>query len=280
MKKCNQKTAHHHPILLMGCGFVLTAVHENKQIAWDALLAAETEIRRIETLISSWKPNSQTSKINDASGIGAVSVDKELFDLIARSVKVSELTCGAFDISGTLARYYWKFDKKDHSLLPDQKIRELISLVNYRNIKLDAEKHSVFLTKKNMKIGFGGIGKGYAAECAKNIMQAFGIESGLVNASGDLLAWGNPPSRDDWEISVPDPRDRSMNLLSLYLEYGSVVIVCPNAEFGDALATALSVLPIDEGINLVDRLEGVECIIIDAFDVAHFSNQLNQKAYA
>ncbi len=315
MKKCNQKTAHHHPLLLMGCGFVLTAVDEDKQKAWDALLAAESEIRRIEKLISSWSADSQTTMINEASGHHSVTVDKELYQLIERSLKVSDLTCGAFDISGTIARYFWKFDKQEHVLLPENKIRELVSLVNYKNIILDPNDSSIFLSKKDMKIGFGGIGKGYAAEKAKNIMQAFGIKSGLVNASGDLLAWGSPPERDDWEISIPDPRDRSMNLLSLYLDHGSVVtsgsyenytvidgvryshiinprtgypvthtknvtVVCPNAEFGDALATALSVLPIDEGINLVDRLDGVECIIIDAFDKAHFSNQLKQKAYA
>ena len=315
MRKCNQKTAHHHPVLLMGCAFVLTAVHEDKQLAWDALLAAEKEIRRIEQLISSWKEDSQTSKVNNASGKSPVVVDKELYDLVARSIKVSELTCGAFDISGTLARYYWKFDKQEHRLLPEDKIRELNDLVNYKNIILDPQEGSLFLNKKGMKVGFGGIGKGYAAECAKRAMQAFGIKSGLVNASGDLLAWGSPPSRDDWEISIPDPRNRSMNLLSLYLDYGSVVtsgsyenytmidgvryshiinpktgypvthtknvtVVCPNAEFGDALATALSVLPIGEGIGLVDRLEGVECIIIDAQDEAHFSHQLKRKAYA
>ena len=315
MKKCNQKTAHHHAILIMGCGFVLTAVHEDKEIAWEALLTAEEEIRRIENLISSWKEDSQTTRINEASGKQPVVVENELFNLISRSLKVSELTCGAFDISGTLARYYWKFDKKEHKLLPKYKIKELVSLVDYKNIVLDRENNSIYLAKEHMKIGFGGIGKGYAAEQAKKIMQAFGIKSGLVNASGDLLAWGSPPSRDDWEISIPDPRNRSLNLLSLYLDHGSVVtsgsyenytvidgiryshiinprtgypvthtknvtVVCPNAEFGDALATALSVLPIDEGINLVDRLEGVECIIIDAQDEAHFSNQLRQKAYA
>lgn len=315
MNKCNQKTAHHHHLLLMGCGFVLTAVHEDKQLAWDALRAGEAEIRRIEALISSWKAGTQTSKINDASGIHAVEADPELFELIQRSLKVSELTCGAFDISGTLSRYYWKFDKMSHRLLEKEKIYELASLIDYRSIELNKEESTVYLKKAGMKIGFGGIGKGYAAEQAKKVMESLGIHNGLVNASGDLLAWGRPPNKECWDITIPDPRDRSLSLLSLSLEYGSVVtsgsyenytmidgvryshiinprtgypvthtknvtVVCPNAEFGDALATALSVLPIDEGIGLVNRLEGVECVIIDAKDKTHFSKQLNQKAYA
>ena len=315
MKKSNVKKAHHFPVRLMGCGFVLTAVHESSQVAWDALRAGKSEIERIEKLISSWKDDSQTTAINEASGERAVSVDRELFNLIERSVKVSSLTQGAFDISGTLSRYYWKFDKQDHSLLSKASIDKLVSLIDYTNIILNKAESSIMLRKKGMKIGFGGIGKGYAAEQAKEIMQKHGIQDGLVNASGDLIAWGNPPQAEIWDISIPDPKNRAFNLLSLSIENGSVVtsgsyenytvidgkryshiinprsgypvthtknvtVVCPNAEFGDALATALSVLPIEEGIGLTNRLAGVECIIIDAYDQPHFSNLLKTKAYA
>ncbi|MDF1696288.1 MAG: FAD:protein FMN transferase [Saprospiraceae bacterium] len=315
MKQKIKKKAHHFPVLLMGCGFVLTAVHEHAQIAWDALRAAKKEIERIEQLISSWREDSQTARINNAAGSHAVQVDKELFDLIERSIKVSKLTCGAFDISGTLSRYYWKFDKKEHSFLSTDKIQELMMLVNYKNIVLDRNERSVYLRKKGMKIGFGGIGKGYAAEKAKSVMLSKGVQDGLVNASGDLIAWGQPPGKNEWDISIPDPRDRKLDLLNVSLAGGSVVtsgsyenftlidgkryshiinprsgcpvthtknvtVVSPNAEFGDALATALSVLPIEEGIGLVNRLAGVECIIIDTEDNAHFSQQLKTKAYA
>ena len=315
MKRSLKIKAHHHPTMIMGCGFVITAVHENPQTAWDAIRAAEKEMRRIENLISSWKSDTHTSLINDAAGSHPVTVDKELYDLVERSLKVSELTCGAFDISGTLSRYYWNFNKEENTLLEKEKIDQLRSLINYRLIEMDPSTHSIYLKKEGMKIGFGGIGKGYAAERAKMVMTKYNLRGGLVNASGDLLCWGSPPNADSWNVKIPDPRNRSLDLLDINLDHGSVVtsgsyenytvidgkryshiinprtgmpvthtknvtVVAPNAEFGDALATALSVLPIEEGIALVNMLNGVECIIIDAQDQAHFSNQPKSQAYA
>lgn len=307
--------AHHHATKIMGCGFVITAVHVDPQIAWDAIRAAEKEMRRVEELISSWKTTSETHHVNEAAGKESVQVSEELFGLIARSKQISELTCGAFDISGTLSRYYWNFNRQENSWLEEAVINELRSLISYDAIKLRDDARGVFLQKKGMKIGFGGIGKGYAAERAKLIMQKMNIEDGLVNASGDLLCWGKPPKSEDWGINIPDPRDRSINLLKIGIEKGSIVtsgsfenftlvkgkryshiinprtgepvshtknvtVICPNAEFGDAMATALSVLPIEEGIGLINQLNGIECIIIDANDQTHFSHQLKQNAYA
>ena len=301
--------AHHHPCLLMGCGFVLTAIHENAQTAWESIRAAELEIIRCENLISSWKADSQTSMINNLSGISAVKVDKELYELIYRSLKISELTSGAFDICGNLSRFYWAFDNEDHDILDEEKIQELRGLMGYKNIELNQTDHSVFLKKKGMKIGFGGIGKGYAAVKAKQVMQSFGIENGLINASGDLVCWGSPPRKKEWDINIPDPKARAQSILQFTIPHGSVVtsgnfenytvidgkryshiidprtgypvhgiknvsVVSPNAEFGDAMATAISVMGVEEGINIVNRLNGLECIIIDQDDRIHYSQSL------
>ena len=115
----NQKVkAHHYKLKLMGCRFVLTAIEENPQKAWDAIRAAEAEIKRIEDVISSWRDDSQTTAINDRAGEAPVQVSTELFQLIARSIRISEITAGAFDISGTLARYYWNFDGQENTYLP------------------------------------------------------------------------------------------------------------------------------------------------------------------
>ncbi len=315
MNNLKRKRVQHYPIKIMGCGFVITAIDENKQLAWDAIRAAEIEMRRIEALISSWTTTSQTYLINEAAGKKGVVVSKELFELIERSLKVSELSNGAFDISGTLSRYYWNFNKKENEFLAEDKVLELRSLIDFQKIKLEASTSSVYLEQEGMKIGFGGIGKGYAALKAKEVMESYGIESGLVNASGDLLCWGSPPDKDQWEIKIPDPTNRTENLLSISFEEGSVVtsgsyenftlingikyshiinprtalpvthtknvtVICPNVEFADAFATALSVLPINEGLSLCNKLAGVECIIIDVNDVAHFSLNLKTQAYA
>lgn len=310
--KTKSVKAHHHPCKLMGCGFVLTAVHADPQIAWDAIRAAETEIVRIERLVSSWKATSQTSMINRMSGVAPVVISKELYDLISRSIKISELTSGAFDISGTLSRYYWQFDKTERSSLDLQSLEELRYLMDYHNIDLDPQRQSVYLKKKGMKIGFGGIGKGYAAARAKKVMLEHGIASGLINASGDLVAWGNAPGQPDWNINIPHPDDRNRSLLTFSIPHGSVVtsgnfenytlingvkyshivdprtaypvrdvkhvsVISPDPEFADAMATAISVMGIKEGINVVNMLNGIECIMIDRHDKVHYSNHLKNN---
>lgn len=312
--RINEKTkAHHYPVKLMGCAFVLTAVESSPQKAWDALRAGVAEIQRIENVISSWQDDSETAEINYWAGKRAISVSPELFHLIERSKKVSEITAGAFDISGTLARYYWNFNRQETTLLPVSKIEELRDLMDYRLIELDSRSHTVFLRKKGMKIGFGGIGKGYAAYRAQIVMQKLGIKSGLINASGDLMCWGNPLNKTAWTIQIPNPTNRENTLCQIDIPFGSVVtsgnyenyllidgkryshivdprtgrpveaiknvsVICPNPEFGDAMATAISVLGVDQGLSLVNQLKGIECVIIDQDDQIFYSNQLLSMA--
>jgi len=301
--------AHHHFCKLMGCQFILTAVHTSPQKAWDAIRAAAAEITRIEKLISSWDANSQTSLINCKSGIAPVKVDAELFRLIERSLKVSKITAGAFDISGTLSRYYWKFNQQNNRMLSIDKIHELRDLINFKKIELNYEDKSVFLKKAGMKIGFGGIGKGYAAFMAQQIMIRMGIKSGLVNASGDIICWGKPPDKTSWDIKIPNPEDMDDPLFNISIPFGamvtsgdyesytlidgkryshiidprtgmpvrslkSVTVICPNPEFGDALATAVSVMGAEAGIALINRLNGVECLVIDQDNKKYLSKQL------
>ncbi len=307
--------AHHHSCKIMGCAFVLTAVDPHAVKAWNAIRAAEVEMRRIEELISSWNPDSETSRVNENSGQNSVNVSQELFRLIERSLTISELTEGAFDISGTLSRYYWDFNRTVSTIPNRDRIEELRNLIDYKCIILDDKNNSVYLSKKGMKIGFGGIGKGYAAERAKSIMQSYGLVGGLVNASGDLLCWGSTPKESPWKIKIPNPSVSNGIIAEVELEYGSVVtsgssvnftvidgiryshiinprtgmpithtngvsVVAPNAEFADAIATGLFVLGEDEGIALVNKLHGVEAVIVNTKEEISFSNQLNLQAYA
>lgn len=307
--------AHHHAVKLMGCGFVFTAVSDDPQIAWDGIRAAVAEVIRIENMISSWKTNSFTSVVNRQSGIAPVKVPLELIKLVERSIKVSDLTQGAFDITGTLARDYYQFDGKQHAPLSHEQLEALRERMDYRLIQVDRSNGTLYLKKEGMKIGFGGIGKGYAAERAKAVMEAMGVKSGMVNASGDLKCWGNPPNKSGWEIYLPDPDDRSKPLLFLTIPNGSIVtsgnhenftlvngkhlshivcprtalpvvalqtvsVICPDAELGDALATGLTVLGAHKGLDLVNRLPGVECVLIDADNHRFFSHHLSQQSHA
>lgn len=306
--------AHHHQLKLMGCGFTLTAVSADPQHAWDAIRAGVAEIDRIERLISSWRTDTFTHRINQQAGIAPVAVPNELYGLIHRSLKVSQLTFGAFDISGTVARDHWKFDGGEHPSLNAAEIAELKRVMGYRKIGLDEGKKTVFLKEKGIKIGFGGIGKGYAARRAMDVMRNLGIESGLVNASGDLMAWGSPPQGGDWAVMVRDPEHRETPLLTFGIPYGSVVtsgndenytvvegrrlshivdprtgwpvealkcvsVLSPDPELGDALATAISVLGVRDGLDLINRLRGIEALVIDQHNQQYFSNHFNQFAH-
>jgi thiamine biosynthesis lipoprotein len=136
-----------------------------------------------------------------------VKVDREVYDLIARSLRISVITQGAFDISyGSIDKRFWNFDQGMTSLPDKETAKKMVRLINYKNILLDDENCTVFLKEKGMRIGFGGIGKGYAAEKAKYLLQSLGIESGVVNASGDLTAWGCQPDGKPWTIGIASPK--------------------------------------------------------------------------
>src|SRR5690606_35475036 len=124
---------------------------------------------RIEKLISSWDPDSETSLINKNAGIKPVKVSDELFKLIERAKVVSEITDGAFDISYASMDEVWKFDgSMTHPPTPAE-IKRSIARVGYKKIILNSELGTVFLKDVGMKIGFGGIGKGYAADRTKEL---------------------------------------------------------------------------------------------------------------
>ncbi len=294
-----QTETHKKVLKLMGTRFEIIAVGSNSKLAEESIQAAVDEITRIEKLISSWDPNSQTSEVNRNAGIKPVVVDHELFQLIKRSKKISELTDGVFDISFASLDQIWKFDGSMKELPTMEKLKESVSKINYNNIILDDKTSSVFLKNKGMKIGFGGIGKGYAANKAKKIMVELGIDNGVVNASGDLNSWGKQKDGNDWGIAITDPNDKSKNIAWINIcdksivtsgnyekfvsingvnythiinpktgmpvsETKSVTIISPDAELGDALSTSVFILGEKQGINLVNRLKNVECVLVNS----------------
>ena len=298
----------------MGTRFELTAVAESEPEANAAIDAGVKEIQRIEVLISEWQTTSQTSEINRNAGIKPVVVDQELYDLIVRSNRISKITGGAFDISFAAANKIWKFDGSMNRLPTPEEVAESVKKIGYEKIILDPQKHSVFLKEKGMKIGFGAIGKGYAANRARDLMKVRGISSGVVNAAGDLISWGKQPDGQPWYVGIADPaeKDKVFSWLTAtdmavvtsgnyekFVEFNgkkyahiidprtgypvsglkSVTIICPNAELADALATATFVLGKEEGLKLINQLKGVECLIITDQDELIPSEKLHLNFY-
>jgi len=283
---------------LMGSRFEITVVGKDQVEANEYIDLAISEIRRIEKLISSWDPNSQTSLINKNAGIQPVQVDAELFGLIQRGIGISKLTDGAFDISYASMDNIWKFDGSMNNIPSDDSIKASVAKVGYHNIILDKENHTVFLKLEGMKIGFGAIGKGYAADKAKELLMSKGVVAGIINASGDMNTWGKQTNGKDWQVAITNPMDKNKVFALLPVHNGAVVtsgnyekyvtfnntrythiidprsgypatgivsvtVFAPKAELADALATSVFVMGKDVGLNRIEQLPKVECVIID-----------------
>lgn len=306
----DKQVSHKRVLRLMGNRFEITVVHEDGQYAETMIDMAVEEIQRIEALLTTFKESSQTNLINTNAGIQPVQVDRELYDLICRSVKISMLTQGAFDITyGSVDKRLWNFDLAMKTLPSKETAKNMVRLINYKNIIFDHEQCTIFLKEKGMRIGFGGIGKGYAADRAKTLLKSCSVTSGVVNAAGDLITWGTQPNGKPWTVGIADPNNKhrlfsyldiSNNAVATSGSYEkyvmidgkryshtinpktglpvsgikSVTIICTNAELADALATPVMVMGIRVGLDLINQMKNIACIIIDDNDKLYTSNNI------
>ncbi len=304
---------HRRILKLMGNRFEISVVADDKEWAEEKIDQAIIEIKRIEKLLTTFSDVSQTNEINRNAGIQPVKVDEEVFNLIGRALNISALTQGAFDITyGSIDKSLWNFDV-NMKQLPDRKTaQESVRLINYRNVELDFSAQTVFLKEAGMRIGFGGIGKGYAAGCAKTLLKEQGVASGIVNAAGDLITWGTQPEGKPWTIAIADPDQKvwpfsTLNISNVaiatsgnYEKYAlingkkyshtidpktglpvsgikSVSIICPSAELADAMATPVMVMGVKVGLDLINQLQQIACVIIDDQNQVYTSKNINIK---
>lgn len=283
--------------ILMGSKFQITIVTPDSAVGNLQIDQAISEIVRIENLISEWRSHTQVSEINSQAGKQAVKVDKELFDLTKRAIAYSQMTNGAFDISIAAMDKIWVFDGTMTEKPTQQAIQKSIANVGYQHVILDSLASTVFLAREGMKIGFGSIGKGYAADKGRELLQAKGVKAGIVNASGDIALWGTQPNRKAWRIGINNPFKRHgiAKILKLknaaiatsgsYEKYAeidniryshiinpttgypatgltSVTVYGPSAEFANALSTSIMVLGLHEGKKLIKRFPHYKIIMI------------------
>ncbi|MDB5005074.1 MAG: FAD:protein transferase [Mucilaginibacter sp.] len=297
----------------MGNRFELSVVAGDEKWANEKIDAGIDEIKRIEKLLTTFSDDSETNQINHNAGIAPVVVSRETFDLIKRSIRISEVTQGAFDITyGSVDKKLWNFDQNMTSLPDKDTAKQMVRLINFKNIVLDDKKCTVFLRETGMRIGFGGIGKGYAAERAKQIMKQEGVTSGVVNASGDLNAWGLQPNGKKWTIGIANPDStheifsymditdlavatsgnyekfimvdgkkysHTINPLTGLPVIGikSVTIITTNAEIADAMATPVMIMGIKTGLHMINQMKHIEAIIIDDNNRLYTSKNINIK---
>ncbi len=283
--------------LLMGGRFDITIVANDSLAAEQNIDLVIAEISRIENLISDWKPTSQVSEVNQNAGIKPIKVDREVFELVQRAIKLSEITNGGFDVSFAAMDRIWKFDGSMTEMPSTEAIEKSVEKVGYKNIILDSVQSTIFLKLKGMKIGFGALGEGYATDKCRDMMLAKGIKAGIINGSGDMSTWGKQPNGTPWKIGITNPFDPEKLLAVVPLEQQavttsgsyekfvvfngkryshiinpatgypatglcSVTVFGPNAETANGLSTSLMVLGQKEGLILLQKFPDYSCVII------------------
>lgn len=294
---------------LMGSDFEFVIIDDEPEIAIDEAVG---EVRRIEELLTEFSSSSQTSLINENAGIRPVFVDEEVFRLIKRCKDISALTQGAFDITCGLLKQLYNFRGGSFRSPDEEVIRTTLGKTGSHRIQL-SEPNRVFLTKQGMRIAFGAIGKGYAADRVKRKLLQRGITNGAINASGDLTVFGRRTDGSLWKVGVADPNNPSRLLFWIPLENASVAtsgnyeqyfelngiryshnidprtgipvkgiksvtIVSSSAELSDALATAVTIMGVEVGMHFIEQLPGTHCIIINDQNKVFTSRNLRVEA--
>jgi thiamine biosynthesis lipoprotein len=283
----------------------------------SAFDAATAEIVRLEKLMTTWDSTSDVSRVNLAAGKEAVAVEPETFDVIREALHASEMSGGAFDITFETLHGLWKFDQDWDPHPPSAaEVQARLKYVGYKHVKLAPAARSVFLDEAHVRIGLGGIAKGYAVDRASKVLLDAGMSSFYVQAGGDLYAHGVKPDGSPWLAGIRDPRGPEGDYFVMtgvsdhafstagdyeraYVVGGrryhhiidphtgfpatasrSVTIWAPTALIADEVDDAVFILGPEKGLALVESLDDVAAVIVDARNKVWTSKRLAGKLKA
>ena len=272
---------------------------------------ATDEIRRIEALMTTWRPDTELSRLNAAAGKQAVKLSAETFFLVEESIRNGDLSGGTFDITFETLHGLWKFDEDLDPHPPTKEaVRARLSGVSYKHLELDRAASTARIKRAGTKVSLGGIAKGYAVDQATKILDEGGLRSFFVQAGGDLFARGTKPDGTGWQAGVRDPRgpensffavlslsDRAFSTAGDYarsyvvdgVRYHhiidprtgfpatasrSVTIWARTALQADGIDDAVFILGPKKGLELVESLDGVGAVIVDRDNKVWVSERL------
>ncbi|HEX7035152.1 MAG TPA: FAD:protein FMN transferase [Pseudomonadales bacterium] len=284
--------------------------HDDPAEAERLLAAVMAEMRRIDAAYSPFIETSELSRLNREAPHGWVDVSAELFELLARSRQVSELSGGAFDVTfASVGRYY---DYRRGERPDDELLRRAVEAIDYRYVELDPAGPRVRYARPEVYVDLGGIAKGYAVDRCVALLRDAGVREASVSAGGDSYILGDRHG-EPWTVGIRDPRhegamtavlplmDTAVSTSGDYERYfiedgvryhhildpatgrsatdsWSVTILGPETTFTDALSTSVFVLGPEKGLELIDRLPGVDAIIVDADGRLRYSADLAPMA--
>lgn len=311
---CNGQIVYKKTAGLLGSPFDITVVAQDSVQGNRYTQLAIDEVKRVENLISDWIPTTQISRVNQNAGIKPIKVDLEVYDLVERALKISKLTDGAFDISYASMDKIWKFDGSMKEMPTEEAIKKSVEKVGYQNVILNPKDTTIFLKNEGMKLGLGGIGQGYIADKIKALLQEKGCVSGIVNVSGDISTWGKQIDGKPWTIGIINPMNKNKVFATFPLEdtavetsgsyekyvvfngkrYSHIIdprtgypasgivsisVFAKQTELADALATGIFVMGVEVGLDFINQIKGLECIIVDDKGVIHTSKNIDLKKY-
>ena len=264
------------------------------------------EYRRVDDAMSTYKPDSEISRVNASAAERPIVISDELFGLVERSLELSVASGGAFDITYDSVGYLYDFRARQRPT--DEQIKERLQAVDYRHIVLDRERRTIFFKTAGVRINLGGIAKGWVVERAAAMLRARGVEHALLNAGGDTRVVGDRRGQP-WIVGIRHPRvsdevvtrlplvDEAISTSGDYERYFeengrryhhilnpatgrptegvlTVTVIGPDGTLTDGLDTAIFVLGVEEGLELIEAYPDYETIIVDAAGKVSYSKGL------
>ena len=291
---------------IMGTRCAVELWATDKVSGQEAIEAVLADMRRIDALMSTYKPDSEISRVNANAAREAVPITSELFGLLQTAQQYSALSKGAFDITYASVGYLYDYRQHFH---PDQAaIAAALPSVDYRQLKLDPAKRTVSFGKPGMRIDLGGIAKGYAVDRGIELLKARGFAHAMVNAGGDTRVSGDRFGKP-WVVGIrhPDRKDEVVLRIPLvdaafstsgdyerFFDEGgvryhhiidprtgqsphavrSVTIIASNATRTDGLSKTVFILGPTEGLKFIDSLPDADAIVIAADGKVSYSKGL------
>jgi thiamine biosynthesis lipoprotein len=279
-----------------------------------AIGAAVAEVRRLEAVLSEWKTESEIGQVNARAG-DWVAIGKDATHVIERGLWAGKLSGGSFDITFQALSQVWKFgsaQEADPRLPSRAEVEKLRRRVDYRRVELDATASRVKIGK-DQQLGLGGIAKGYIVDRAASVLKAAGVHAFLAQAGGDLYGAGRKPDGKPWVSGIQDPRGPQGDFFAVleltdhafstagdyarsYVVGGkryhhiidpktgypatacrSVTVWAPDATTADGVDDAVFILGAERGLKLVESLEGVGVVVVDAANQVFISDRVKDK---
>ncbi len=297
----------------MGTEVRFSALSDDEAATERAFAAGFAEIDRLEKMMTTWREDSEISRVNQQAGIAPVKVSPEVIEVLQMSARSSKLSGGAFDVTFDAMHGLWKFDEDLEAKLPDPvEIKKRLPLIDWRQVIIDEKNSTVFLAKKGMRMNLGGIAKGYAVDRAAAVLKREGVRDAIVQAGGDLFCMGSKDGQP-WTAGIRDPRGGRADVFAVirlenhafstagdyerfFILDGkryhhiidpktgypatrsrSVTIYAPTALLADAIDDAVFILGWKRGIELVDSIDDVGAVVVDDAGVVHVSKRVKDR---